>query len=136
MDSNASISSNIARPTLPRTDTADLVARRLKEALRDAVDRGAAAVKLDKDFVEAILHSLQGTQNRFADMRGRLDSMKVGFLHQHNPVIDVDIRESARGCLMAFQSLKKNTIKKLPNDETLKQRSQDYDFSYQHRWRN
>lgn len=135
LDSNTSISSNIGRPTIPRTDTADLVARRLKEALRDAVDRGATAVKLDREFVETILHSLQGTQNRFADMRGRLDSMKAGSLRCHSLVIDIDIRESVRGCLMAFQSLKKNTIKKLPNDETPKRRSQDYDSSCQHRWR-
>lgn len=77
LDSNTSIASSATRPTLQRADTADLVSRRLREALKDAVDRGATAVKLDKEFVEAILHSLQGNQNRFVDMKGRLDSMKA-----------------------------------------------------------
>lgn len=77
LDSNPSAPSTPSRPALPRNDTVDLVSRRLKEALKDVGDRGATAVKLDREFVEVILHSLQGNQNKFADMKGRLDSMKV-----------------------------------------------------------
>lgn len=72
-----STASNASRPSLGRADTGDLVSRRLKEALADATDRGATAVKLDREFVEAILHALQGSQNRYADLKGRLDGMKV-----------------------------------------------------------
>jgi len=79
LDSSSSISQNSGRPPLARVDSADLVCRRLREALKDATDRGAVAVKLDKEFVEAILHALQGTQSRVADMKGRLDGMKVCF---------------------------------------------------------
>jgi Rho-type GTPase-activating protein 1/2 len=77
IDSNNTTSPNTGRPPMARPDTADLVSRRLREALKDATDRGAMAVKLDKEFVEAILHELQGTQTRVADMKGRLDGMKV-----------------------------------------------------------
>jgi hypothetical protein len=37
-----------------RTDTSDLVARRLQEALENAADRGAPHMKFDREFVEAI----------------------------------------------------------------------------------
>jgi Rho-type GTPase-activating protein 1/2 len=77
IDSNNSTSPKTGRPPMARPDTTDLVSRRLREALKDATDRGATAVKLDKEFVEAILHALQGTQTRVADMKGRLDGMKV-----------------------------------------------------------
>lgn len=76
LDSSASASSKAGRPPLARADTADLVSRRLKEALTDATDRGANAVKLDKEFVEAILVALQGSQNRYTELKGRLDGMK------------------------------------------------------------
>ncbi|CAG7850642.1 SubName: Full=Uncharacterized protein {ECO:0000313/EMBL:CCA68331.1} [Serendipita indica DSM 11827] len=76
LDSNNSVASSVNRPMPQRADTGDLVARTLKEALKDANERGANAVKLDKDFIEAIIRALQGSQTRFADMKGRLDSMK------------------------------------------------------------
>jgi hypothetical protein len=73
-NSNAS---NSGSTSVSRADTADLVTRRLKEALKDATERGATAVKLDREFGEAILHALQGSQTRYADLKGRLDGMKV-----------------------------------------------------------
>ncbi|PVG02489.1 RhoGAP-domain-containing protein, partial [Serendipita vermifera] len=76
LGSNASNASGPIRPYYQRPDTTELVASRLKEALRDASDRAATAVKLDRDFVEAILRALQGNQNRYADLKGRLDGMK------------------------------------------------------------
>lgn len=77
LDSTASASSKTGRPSLGRADTGDLVARRLTEALTDATDRGATAVKLDREFVEAILYGLQSSQSRYADLKSRLDGMKV-----------------------------------------------------------
>jgi Rho-type GTPase-activating protein 1/2 len=77
MGSNASNASGPIRPYYQKSDTTELVASRLKEALKDASDRAANAIKLDRDFVETILRALQGNQNRYADLKGRLDGMKV-----------------------------------------------------------
>jgi hypothetical protein len=77
MGSNASNASGPIRPYYQKSDTTELAASRLKEALRDASDRAANAIKLDRDFVETILRALQGNQNRYADLKGRLDGMKV-----------------------------------------------------------
>lgn len=49
----------------------------MKEALSDATERGAVAVKLDREFVEAIVQALNSTRERSADLRGEIDTMKV-----------------------------------------------------------
>lgn len=85
LDSNASASSTAGWPTPTRPDTTELVTRRLREASKDAAERGAAAVKLDREFVEAILHALQGSQTKYADLKGRLDGMKVKSLKLVEP---------------------------------------------------
>ncbi|KAG8785440.1 hypothetical protein FRC15_001353 [Serendipita sp. 397] len=76
VDSNNSVVSSNSRSHLAKADSADLVIRRLKEALKDAVDRGSTAVKLDRDFVEAIIHSSNSSQSKIAEMKGRIDGMK------------------------------------------------------------
>ncbi|KAG8960163.1 hypothetical protein FRC03_006993 [Tulasnella sp. 419] len=72
------------RPTINRLDSSssgsntslDLVSRRLKEALKDATERGAVAIKLDREFVDAIVRSLDITKEKTADLRGEIDNMK------------------------------------------------------------
>ncbi|KAG8834708.1 hypothetical protein FRC17_007614 [Serendipita sp. 399] len=78
VDSNNSTKSGTGRSyaTKDTVDSADLVTRRLKEALKDAVDRGSTAVKLDRDFVEAIIHSLGNNHTKVTEMKARLDGMK------------------------------------------------------------
>ncbi|KAG8832250.1 hypothetical protein FRC18_005327 [Serendipita sp. 400] len=39
-------------------------------------NRGSTAVKLDRDFVEAIIHSSNSSQSKIAEMKGRIDGMK------------------------------------------------------------
>ena len=74
---------SLPRPSFTRSEstnsstTIDLVARRMKEALSDATERGAVAVKLDREFVEAIVQALNSTRERSADLRGEIDTMKV-----------------------------------------------------------
>lgn len=82
-DSSASYSLGTPTPTRNgsmRVDAAELVTRRLKEALNDATERGANAVKLDRVFVETIIRSLQGGREKYSDLKGRLDNMKVNTL--------------------------------------------------------
>lgn len=63
--------SSIARP-----DTSDLVRRRLQEALNESIERGAAYVKLDPEFIGAIIMLLNQRQEEFIDMKRKLDGMK------------------------------------------------------------
>ncbi|KAG8970902.1 hypothetical protein FRC05_011670 [Tulasnella sp. 425] len=71
-------SNNNNRPTIVRTDSTsvDLVARRLREALTDSNERGLTNVKFDREFVEAIVRSLDGTKEKAMDLKGQIDTMK------------------------------------------------------------
>ena len=60
-----------------RTDTSDLVARRLQEALENAADRGAPHMKFDKEFVEAIAAMVEQRKEEYLDMKKKLDGLKV-----------------------------------------------------------
>ena len=60
-----------------RTDTSDLVARRLQEALENAADRGAPHMKFDKEFVEAIATMVEQRKEEYLDMKKKLDGLKV-----------------------------------------------------------
>ncbi|EKM54604.1 uncharacterized protein PHACADRAFT_258574 [Phanerochaete carnosa HHB-10118-sp] len=62
--------------SIGRPDTADLVRRRLQEALNETTERGAAYVKLDPEFIGAIVMLLNQRQEEFVDMKRRLDGMK------------------------------------------------------------
>ena len=94
VDSNASLAPNGSSERLPRThititppdnatssitrpDTSDLVRRRLQEALSESTDRGAPYVKLDAEFIGAIIMLLDQRKEEFVDMKRRLDGMKV-----------------------------------------------------------
>ena len=66
-----------------RTDTSDLVGRRLKEALDNAADRGAPHMKFDREFVEAIATMVEQRKEEYLDMKKKLDGLKVRV-----PVID------------------------------------------------
>lgn len=61
-----------------KQDSAELVIRRLKEALSDASDRSADYIKLDRGFVEIILSSLEQKKDQMVEMSAKLDKMKVG----------------------------------------------------------
>ena len=61
-----------------RTDTSDLVARRLQEALENAADRGAPHMKFDREFVEAIAAMVEQRKEEYLDMKKKLDGLKVG----------------------------------------------------------
>ena len=60
-----------------RTDTSDLVARRLREALENAADRGAPHMKFDREFVEAISTMVEQRKEEYLDMKRKLDGLKV-----------------------------------------------------------
>ncbi|KAG8984594.1 hypothetical protein FRB90_005212, partial [Tulasnella sp. 427] len=49
---------------------------RLREALKDTNERGLTNVKLDREFVEAIVRSLDGTKEKAMDLKGQIDNMK------------------------------------------------------------
>ena len=67
--------STVARPL--KHDASDLVTRRLQEALHEASKRGAMHVNLDKEFVQAILMVVEQRKVENAEMKGKLDGMKV-----------------------------------------------------------
>ena len=60
-----------------RTDTSDLVGRRLQEALDNAADRGAPHMKFDREFVEAIATMVEQRKEEYLDMKKKLDGLKV-----------------------------------------------------------
>lgn len=60
-----------------RTDTSDLVAKRLQEALENAADRGAPHMKFDREFVEAIATMVGQRKEEYLDMKKKLDGLKV-----------------------------------------------------------
>lgn len=60
-----------------KQDAAELVMRRLKEALSDAQERSADYVKLDCGFVEAILSSLDQKREQVSEISTKLDNLKV-----------------------------------------------------------
>ncbi|GJE94429.1 RhoGAP-domain-containing protein [Phanerochaete sordida] len=87
LDSNASLPPNarahitLTTPenttsSIARPDTSDLVRRRLQEALNESIERGAAYVKLDPEFIGAIIMLLNQRQEEFVDMKRKLDGMK------------------------------------------------------------
>ena len=73
-------SSNDARITVTppdKQDTFDLVLSRLQEVLRDATDRGAQQLKLDRTFVDAIIKAMSSRKEDFSELKGSLDGIKV-----------------------------------------------------------
>jgi hypothetical protein len=77
VDSNASASSGNNRPGLIRSDTPEVVSRKLRETLNEAKVRAASTVELDREFVEVILTALQSGQVRANELKTHLDHMKV-----------------------------------------------------------
>ncbi|KAF5370661.1 hypothetical protein D9758_001839 [Tetrapyrgos nigripes] len=60
-----------------KTDTSpDLVFSRLQEVMRDAKERGAQQLKLDRGFVEAIVEAMAVRKAETSELRGSLDGMK------------------------------------------------------------
>ncbi|KAF8322295.1 RhoGAP-domain-containing protein, partial [Clavulina sp. PMI_390] len=55
---------------------ADLASKRLREALNDANARGAASLKLDPEFAEVLLRSLDSSKEAFSGLRSDLDNVK------------------------------------------------------------
>jgi hypothetical protein len=81
VDSNASASSGNNRPVPIRSDTSEVISRKLRETLVEAKGRAASTVELDREFVEAILTALQSGQARASELKTHLDHMKVmGFV--------------------------------------------------------
>ena len=60
-----------------KADTSELVRRRLQEAVVDATKRGATHVKLNMEFISAIVMLLDQRRDEFNDMNRRLDGFKV-----------------------------------------------------------
>ncbi|KAI0771795.1 hypothetical protein BC629DRAFT_1583291 [Irpex lacteus] len=59
-----------------RPEIADIVVRRLSEALQDSRDRGSSHVKMDTELLEAILSLLQQRQEESYDLKHKLDGVK------------------------------------------------------------
>ena len=89
-DSNASIVPTGITVTSPenatskvlRPDTSDLVRNRLQEALADAKGRCATHVKLDADFVAAIVMLLERNKEDYNEIKRKLDGIKVSTYRQ------------------------------------------------------
>lgn len=77
VDSNASVSSGNNRPVPIRSDTPEVISRKLRETLNEAKGRTASTVELDREFVEAILTALQRGQARASELKTHVDHMKV-----------------------------------------------------------
>lgn len=60
-----------------KADTSELVRRRLQEAVVDATKRGSTHVKLNMEFIGAIVMLLDQRRDEFNDMNRRLDGFKV-----------------------------------------------------------
>lgn len=60
-----------------RPEIADIIARRLRETIQDARDRGATHVKLETGLIEATVSLLCQRQEEFNDMKQKLDGAKV-----------------------------------------------------------
>ncbi|KAI5121576.1 hypothetical protein M0805_000755 [Coniferiporia weirii] len=67
---------SVPRSGPSRQEAAELVTRRLKEALTDANERSADYIKLDRAFVEAIISSLDHRREQVHEMSSKLDGMK------------------------------------------------------------
>lgn len=68
------------RPLPRRVDAAtELMSRRLREALADAKARGAASLKFDPHFAEALLRSLESSKEAYSGLKTDLDNVKVDF---------------------------------------------------------
>ncbi|KAH8107975.1 RhoGAP-domain-containing protein [Cristinia sonorae] len=59
-----------------RMDSGDLVKQRLQEAVSDANSRGVAHVKLNLEFVDAILELLDQRKQQMGDLKKKLDGFK------------------------------------------------------------
>ncbi|KAG9009355.1 hypothetical protein FRB94_012172 [Tulasnella sp. JGI-2019a] len=72
------ISVSSTRPTIIRGESTstDLVARRVRDALKDATEKESNSVKLDREFVESILRALESGRDRTSDLKGQIDTMK------------------------------------------------------------
>lgn len=60
-----------------RSDTSELIRRRLQEALKDCQERGANYVKIDTEFLGAIMMLVDQQREDFQDIKRKLDGMKV-----------------------------------------------------------
>ena len=67
--------STVPRPL--KLETGDLVQRRLREALAEAGKRGATHVNLDQEFVQTILMVLEQRRVEHAELKGKLDHIRV-----------------------------------------------------------
>ncbi|TDL26247.1 RhoGAP-domain-containing protein [Rickenella mellea] len=63
-------------PRHGKQDAADLVSKRLKEALANASERGVDYVKLDRGFVDAILMAVDQKKEQVHELSGKLDGLK------------------------------------------------------------
>jgi hypothetical protein len=82
--------STIARPL--KQDKQELVTRRLQEVLADATGRGVSHVKLDLQFVQAIVDVLEQRGREVSAMKSKFDGAKVcGSLTEGLRVIDVGV---------------------------------------------
>lgn len=67
-----------------RPDPAALVKHRLQEAMSDAASRGSEHIKLNMEFVSAIMMVVDQRSQEFHEMKRKLDGMKVSVM-RHSP---------------------------------------------------
>lgn len=66
--------STVARSLTP--DGSELVVRRLQEAYTDATERGANDLKLDRNFVEALLLAFEQRKEAHTQLKTKMDTMR------------------------------------------------------------
>ncbi len=72
------------------SSSADLTMKKLREVLGQAKERGAGSVKLDPEFVENILKSVEGTKEAYSGLKGDMDHVKVDYFLSPNTDFDAD----------------------------------------------
>jgi hypothetical protein len=65
------------RSTRTRSHSADMAARRLREALSDAQTRGASSLKIEAPIADAILKSVDLSHETLSGLKGELDHARV-----------------------------------------------------------
>ncbi|KAF8514203.1 signal transducer [Hysterangium stoloniferum] len=80
---NSSASSNrTARPgATGKQDSTELVAKRIKDALADALMTGDTTVKFDREFVEVLFLAVHSNREKLHEMRDKFDGMRRASKH-------------------------------------------------------
>jgi hypothetical protein len=64
-------------PRSAKLEPSHAVIKRLQDALQDSARRGTTQITLDQEFVQAIIMMVEQRRDENAQMKGKLDHIKV-----------------------------------------------------------